>query len=491
MSAPQISNRPVVPCNQFARIFPADTRSGNSKQLAEILGDPNGPMVGRGGWNFDIPAGFTYLGQFIAHDLTSDAVSNAEGKNAPENTRNFRTPAFDLDSVYGGGPGVSPFLYRVSDPTKFCLGCAHADLPRTVEGTAIIGDARNDLNFFTSQLHVAFLNFHNYVASEEVQKKAQGAFARAQQLVLWHYQWIAWNEYLPKIVDPEIISDVVSNGPRFFRGGCMPVDFSVAAFRFGHSQTRDQYDIGPSPDWSSVHLEDLFGPNSFANLRPIDWTLFFPIGGSKCQFSRPIGPTLVEPLMSLPDPARGIPPTSASVTHTQAAPVQRNLGINPRWVFHARRGGPPPFSGNTTSLAYLDIRHGESFDLPSGDDVAKQMGLKSGILDPRVIWDDINKTQGVIQSSSPNKSAAARTIPPDTPVPLWLYILMEARHLREGKRLGPVGGRIVAEVFYGLLKADPGSYFSTAGWKPTLRNGGQFFMTDLLALANKGAKLRP
>src|SRR5262249_50101369 len=150
------------------------------------------------------------------------------------------------------GPDVNPYFYDPHDRSSFLLGNPErTDLPRMDDGigTAVIGDPRNDSNVFVSQLHVAFLNFHNYVVAREKEKAHAGAFERAQRLVRWQYQWIVRHEYLPKIVEPSVIKNVEKEGRRFFHWNgphpFLPVEFSVAAFRFGHSQIRESYQINP------------------------------------------------------------------------------------------------------------------------------------------------------------------------------------------------------------------------------------------------------
>src|SRR5215207_4877315 len=69
---------------------------------SESVHNPNNPAL---------TAGFTFLGQFIDHDITFDPTSSLARRQDPESIRNFRIPALDLDSVYGGGPGTSPYLY--------------------------------------------------------------------------------------------------------------------------------------------------------------------------------------------------------------------------------------------------------------------------------------------------------------------------------------------------------------------------------------------
>ena len=72
--------------------------------------------------------------------------------------------------------------------------------------------------------------------------------------------------------------------------------------------------------------------------------------------------------------------------------------------------------------------------------------------------------------------------------PLWFYVLKEAElPPSDGERLGPVGGRIVAEVLVGLLQRDPNSYlYLDPAWKPTpplAPSTGQFGFVDLLRFA--------
>ena len=110
-------------------------------------------------------AGTTFMGQFLDHDMTFDEKSPLGRPKAPAISPNSRTPAFDLDSVYGGGPANSPQLYDPKDPIKFRVetGGLFEDLPRDpTSNTAIIADRRNDENLILAGLHAAFLLFHNH-----------------------------------------------------------------------------------------------------------------------------------------------------------------------------------------------------------------------------------------------------------------------------------------------------------------------------------------
>src|SRR5262252_7660559 len=100
-----------------------------------------------------IPALYTYLGQFIDHDITFDPASSLQQQNDPDALVDFRTPAFDLDNVYGRGPDDQPYMYQSApDNNKFQLGnkisggkdANATDLARGPNGRALIGDPRND-----------------------------------------------------------------------------------------------------------------------------------------------------------------------------------------------------------------------------------------------------------------------------------------------------------------------------------------------------------
>src|SRR4029077_7534525 len=108
-------------------------------------------------------AGITFFGQFIDHDLTLDTLPQPDSSVDPTTLVNGRTFAFDLDSVYGGGPSKSPQLYNGD---KFKLGVATdgvtPDLPRDpITHQAILVEHRNDENLIIAQIHLSFLRLHN------------------------------------------------------------------------------------------------------------------------------------------------------------------------------------------------------------------------------------------------------------------------------------------------------------------------------------------
>ncbi|WP_338663399.1 heme peroxidase family protein [Pararoseomonas sp. SCSIO 73927] len=404
--------------------------------------------------------GFTFLGQFLDHDITFDPTSSFERQQDPESVSNFRTPCFELDSAYGAGIGASPHLYDKGNKARFLIEKlgpapdAKDDLPRNSQGAAIIGDPRNDENVILSQMHLAFLKFHNAVEAD-IRPRFPGTgerFAEAQRRVRWHYQWIILNQYLPATVGDDLVEDILENGRRYYNWReepFIPAEFSVAAYRFGHSQIRPGYK--PNPDLQAAIFDARFGqvvdgqvvtdlrgglrePNRFVN-----WNIFFDFGDGSVKRNKLIDTTISTPLFTLPFDAPGNP----TAEEPPATLAGRNL-----------------------------LRH-LTFSLPCGQDVARAMGEE-----PLAKGDFAPAVQAL--------KMAERT-------PLWFYILQEAKTREAGKRLGPVGGRIVAEVFIGLLQGDRKSYLRQhPKWRPEYASHGVFEMQELLHMAGMpGTRARP
>src|SRR5207249_2228977 len=274
-----------------------------------------------------IPALYTYLGQFIDHDLTFDPESSFQKKKDPDALTDFRTPAFDLDNVYGRGPGDQPYMYlddgksfALGDP--FTLGDARArDLLRSPAGRALIGDPRNDENVIVSQLQGLFHRFHNKIASDH----ADWHFSRIQREVRFHYQWVVLHDFLPTIVSEGVLNQVLPhlnmksntrvNRPQieFFHwrnAPFMPLEFSAAAYRFGHSMVRPGYrlseTIGPLAIFETDPNKALTGFREFPNNWAIDWNLFINLeprdsdDRTRTQLAYKIDTSLVNPLAHLP-----------------------------------------------------------------------------------------------------------------------------------------------------------------------------------------------
>jgi hypothetical protein len=400
-------------------------------------------------------AGFTFIGQFIDHDITLDTTPLAQQQQDPDAKVNFRTPRYDLDSLYGGGPTNQAGLYDPAEPAKLLLRNnvnEVLDVPRDGNGRAIIGDPRNDENLIIVQFHKAVAQFHNRIVDYA---KAQGIrtewlFETARRLTRWHYQWAVIHDFLPRFVGDELVGPngavykevagkpPVINLPYYKptnREGrpFMPVEFAVAAYRFGHSLIRPFYVLNDSG------VVDVFGPAGGRNLnggRPIptdlviEWKNILPVDPAfPARPPRKIDTKLSIPLSTLPGSA--VPP-------------------------------PDP----TVNLAIRNTLRGKRVGLPSGQQVAKAMRVP------------------VISNATLGLSDAAW----GGEAPLWFYILKEAElPPHNGERLGPVGGRIMAEVLVGLLQRDPNSYlYLDPSWKPVppiAPTSGQFTFVDLLKYA--------
>src|SRR5215469_4910316 len=206
LPCPEINEAILLALGKSGSVMDAASRAGGSDAATD---------------NPRIPAGFTFLGQFVAHDITADRSLLLHHARLNE-LRNFRTPRLDLESLYGAGPTGSPYLYDIDDMDKFLLGVNDRDemkdLPRNRQGRALLGDARDDVHLIISQLHLAFLKFHNaivdYLRNKGVQKA--NVFGEAQRLVRWHYQWIVVNEFLPLTAGEELMGDILTNGSKFY-----------------------------------------------------------------------------------------------------------------------------------------------------------------------------------------------------------------------------------------------------------------------------------
>ena len=203
-------------------------------------------------------AGVTFFGQFLDHDMTFDATSRLGVPTLPERSQNTRTPKFDLDSVYGGGPSVSPQLYDPADRATFKIGHGglFEDLPRNPDGMATIADPRNDENLIIAGLQCAFLMFHNRVVEQLRHRRLDDSFLdgdrddrhvfeQARRMVIRHYQWMIVHEFLPAIIGAPLVAEILSRGPHFYTSRLgdhesIPVEFQVA-YRFGHSLIRPSY----------------------------------------------------------------------------------------------------------------------------------------------------------------------------------------------------------------------------------------------------------
>lgn len=428
--------RRLEPCPEYT-VEQLQALAGPMQENVPTGWDPTAPV--QDGDNDKVPAGYTYLGQFIDHDITFDPVSSLQRQNDPDALINFRTPRFDLDSVYGSGPRDEPFQYDLgSNPATMAIernNAGEEDHPRSATGIALIGDPRNDENTIVSQLHLLFLQLHNrlleQVKTDQPTLPASHQFEEAQRLVRWRYQWVIVEDFLRRLVDEKVFGhlwpqpqpgqnpNAVLPHYRARQNAYMPVEFSVAAFRFGHSMVRPSYDLNGVTRDIPIFVggepgptDDLRGGKRLPDQWKVDWPLFFDMG-QIAQPSRLINTKLSSALFTLP-----------------------------------HSGG---------SLPLLNLLRGQALRLPSGQAVARHLGASAVYSGP-----DLG---GVLD-----------------PTPLWFYLLKEAELEQKGQRLGFCGSMIVAETLLGLLEVDRQSFrHADPPWRPAaVESGATYTAADFI-----------
>lgn len=500
---------------RFGRMFrslPAATygrTDADSRDALMLLGklmtssfDP--PKDGSDAEESGIPALYTYFGQFVDHDITFDPMTTLVKHSDPDAVTDFRTPALDLDNVYGRGPGDQPYMYD-SAGMKFLLGDkldnGAFDLQRNTAtpARALIGDPRNDENSIVSQLQALMLRVHNRVADEHQSR----TFPELQRIVRWHYQWVIVHDFLPKIVSSKVLNDLKTDGKydrkklKFYHWKntpFMPVEFSVAAYRLGHSMIRPGYRLNdddttllpifPIPPGAIAEIPEgipdgLTGFQKMKANRGIDWGRFIDLKGDVRPYGQPI---------DRPDDEKPDAPTEKRLQFAYRidTSVVTPLSVLPNSV----ASDPPP------SLPQRNLLRSFELGLPTGQDVARAMGVVP-LTDEQIVigkavdspqGDDVMGTIDTIVSLAPFKGKC----------PLWTYILAEAAIHKVNvtipvteplvittPQLGPVGGRIVAETFLGMLFGDNDSFLSAhPEWTPSLGTAGKAFaLRDLVAYA--------
>jgi hypothetical protein len=475
----------AIPPFRFTRMGP----KGIDRQLSDANRKKLGnAMVTAGGGESQIPAGFTYLGQFTDHDLTFDRTSVMLGQNiSPTDLLQGRSPSLDLDSLYGAGPadpGSAKFyeadgLHLKTGKTVAADGIAAKvgfDLPRgegtTVaeKRTAIIPDPRNDENLAVAQTHLAFIRFHNRVVDTlPAAVPPSQRFTRARRVVTRHYQWMLRTDFLPRICAAGGVSDVFTNGRKAFEVGVsptdvptMPIEFSVAAYRLGHSMIREAYDWNAIFDNGAGSLDLLF---AFSGLSgdflgdqrlPSTWIADFR---RLYDFGDAGKPGLVVP----------------------AAKFNRAMRIDTRLsnpLAHL-----PGFPADEDNLAFRNLTRAKMVKLATGQQMVtflKNRGVTLTKLTSAQVRDGNN---GATLDGLTDQQRDAVI----TNTPLWFYILREAE-LNQG-RLKGVGARIVAETFHRAMEGSQTSIVRNPTWHPTLGpDDTTFRMVDLLLFAFEGKK---
>ncbi len=430
--------------DRYCRLFPEASSSAQQKMTVEALeklaqsmrSDKTLIPIGISQGHAPPAAALTYFGQFVDHDLTFDSTPVREaGCCEPIYTINHRTPWLDLDHLYGDGPRSSRhhYLYE-SDDASFRIGHSPCggepfDVPFTYDGRLALADERNGENVILRQIHAMFLKLHNAAVRElEATLPPRERFDRARDRVRWQYQWLIRNWYLPQICHPEVYDAVVNNEDHridwSYDGFAIPIEFSVAAMRFGHSMVRPGYQLQGEGEFHP--LPKLFGAR---NNRPldaslkIDWSFF--AGEDVTASAAEIDITMAEPLFKLPD------------EHIDL--YVRNSAPHPPHALHLRT-----------------LTRGAAMRLPTGQQVRDALG-EADIATPAREY----KFDPWLRFGSLHEHTQLFLVPilleaqldpglPATPALKW--------ESGFGATLGKLGSRLIAEVIDASLRLDPTSF---------------------------------
>ena len=451
-------------------------RRREAERIAAILGGRCGIMrdADDTSGNSTIPAAYTFFAQFVDHDITLDAeselTSEALTRGQVEALPNLRSASLDLDSVYGFGPDVSPHLYGGEQPLRLLVGSKvddvanPNDVPRSADGTALIGDPRNDENIFLSQMHLLFLRFHNRriidLLIQHENRRFEDAdqrhhrlrFEDVQRDVRYHYQHLVLHDFLSRICDERVynlvLGEILARNTAFFllqpdASGriIMPIEFSAAAYRFGHTLVRSNYPANSTYPRIEIFDERL-GTTGLSPIPPeltVDWRFLLDVDPNQDYVrSKAIDHLLANELANLPCPVAG-------------------------------RDARP----QDVSLAFRNLLRGYVLGLPSGQQVAKALPKEYGI-DPAqdLAFNNIPRWKGIDKDLQDN--LAKHT-------PLFLYLMREAGVRGGGNRLGPVGSAILMEVF-GAMLVHGDTFLRVDGWtpNPNIARNGDLTLADIV-----------
>ncbi len=468
---------------RFGRLMPAGTFQPLilKESAARLIGREM--VKDRDTEDSPIPAGFTYFGQFVDHDITRDTTQIESDdpvtdpiEPTPDDafeTMQGRSPSLDLDSLYGHPNRRDPKLfdgaYFKIGRTEGSVGAGHSgrihtnDLPRGEErgvrggAKAVIPDERNDENLAVGQSHLMMMLFHNNVVgtleSKHPDKDEHWIFAEARELVTKHYQHVVLHDFVRRLISEKVYKDVIVGNKRYHNRCCagevpfMPLEFSVAAYRLGHSMVRPEY------EWNVN-----FSTGGALVPTAIPFSLLFEFSGLSGDLSPPGTPPADElPSNWIADFRRLFDLSAYKPAHLEkASKVEKPNFAKKIDPYLAPDLAVLPADANQ-NLAFLNLRRGSLRGLPSGQDLADFMGVKALT---KAEMKKVFKDDASFDAAMERTGFYHRT-------PLWLYVLIEAQAQEKGDRMGELGSRILAETFLTLAICSRISIFHGGSvWTP-------------------------
>jgi hypothetical protein len=437
-----------------------------------------------------IPSGYTYLLQFVAHDLVHSAIPLSVAGILGADTANARRSALKLETLFGSGPVGSPFVYAQDAPnderrTKLRLGrmrwkdkgveagCPFRDIARApaenVTGIdrsiaghrvalteALIADPRNDDHAIMSQLTALFALLNNSLV--DVVRRGEptigpnaslGAaykrFLCARDALTAIYHNIIRKDLMRRVIHPAIYaaysgptpsfidrpvefkSDSAIRGMRERNGWQVPLEFSHGAFRFGHAMVRPEYVINDLATHDLNKTLEKTSANDPVNM-PLDATWIV-------RWSR-----FFEIEGSRPNFSRRIGPFLSD-------------GLGNDQIF------PAVDQTNRVGLLYRDLLGAALAGLWSVDALIAEIALRRPhfISVSRLLADRRYRVSRLREwlASEPTygglTSEDIETLANDPPLPFFILFEAMQQPRAEGLCLGPLGSIIVSEVIFGAL----------------------------------------
>ena len=448
--------------NQFTKLFNFQTENLNFsiQDISELsLSMVDTAITRAQTTGSNIPAIYTYLGQWYDHEITREPITNIANLVPVDIATliNGQSSMIEGDSLYG----INNVLLNING--EFAIGIninGVLDLPRGLDGIGILGDIRNNENQIVSNVHLAFMQLHNKIFNEI--KIANPSWTLIQQIdeakkqVVYIIQWICAYDFVQKITSkyysrlwnidgtPKIHKEILKAGLK------MPLEFAIA-FRFGHSMVRDSYYINPAFDVLTVFnaltpgINDLSGFQAFPKDTTIDWSFWVGLEGFK-------GPQVADII-------------DGSIALTLATLPGSVIGTSTPITLHER-----------TFLRSLFI-----YDVISGQDMARLMDITEDEIISFAKNNFVLKNHNLLNQPLLDMNALTKKFGNNTP--LFLYLLKEAEVFSKGECLGPLGSALIGSCFLHFINNAPVNIFKDM-WKPVAGQYGciQDGIYDMTAL---------